>query len=257
MACGRPFEVVPWEHPEVGHWLTRWWRTCLMGMRTPDALFRTLRPKDRLGSAMLFFTVCAVVQGPGALLVTAMTGGGLLQGAVGSSSLSPALEGLLSGQGGSAVDLFPTGRPANAPPESAPPEPDAPPAVDLDAVVTVVSMVSSVYTFFSAFFALITIAVVFHLGALLFVPKRGSFSDTLTATAYAHAPVLVTLVPMIGGLVFLFWMSYLLVIGLKEVHHTTGGRVVLALSFVPVLAVVGLGGCAFALITQLSSSLAL
>jgi hypothetical protein len=114
-----------------------------------------------------------------------------------------------------------------------------------------------VYTFFSAFFALITIAVVFHLGALLFVPKRGSFSDTLTATAYAHAPVLVTLVPMIGGLVFLFWMSYLLVIGLKEVHHTTGGRVVLALSFVPVLAVVGLGGCAFALITQLSSSLAL
>ena len=45
--CGVELVVVPWEHPSIGAWPVRWWRTCLLAMRSPLALFRRLRPAGR------------------------------------------------------------------------------------------------------------------------------------------------------------------------------------------------------------------
>ena len=97
----------------------------------------------------------------------------------------------------------------------------------------------------------------FQLGAYLFIPNPRPFADTLAASAYAHAPVVCAFVPMIGGLVFLIWVSYLMVIGQREVHHTTTGRVVLALGVIPMAFVILLGGFAFAAISQVTSALSL
>ena len=62
---------------------------------------------------------------------------------------------------------------------------------------------------------MVLFALTFQLGALLFIPNRRPLANTFTAVSYAHAPVLWTLLPFIGGVIFLFWMSFTLVVGLR------------------------------------------
>lgn len=87
---------------------------------------------------------------------------------------------------------------------------------------------AAVFRFFlSPFIALVGLAVwtlVLHLFVLLFVPERQPIGSTARALCYSAGPTVFAVVPFLGGLVALAWITVLQVIGLREVHETTTGR---------------------------------
>jgi hypothetical protein len=71
-----------------------------------------------------------------------------------------------------------------------------------------------------------------HLGLKLVGGANGPIEATLRTVGYAQAAHVFTFVPMLGGMVAGIWALVTLVIGLKEMHETSYGRVVVAV-FLP------------------------
>ena len=247
--CGVDLEIVPWEHPAAGNWLGRWWRTCLLGMRRPAALFRALRPDRSLGPAMTFFALCTLLQLVVAAMLTSATGGGLVRELLASEAGSRAADRLFSGDGIALLDRLP-GRPRSA--ADHPPRRPLNLLIDLPETSPGFSAAAAAAGFVWAFLSLFALAGFFQLGALLFLPTRRSFADTLRVTAYAHAPVVCALVPFVGQIAFALWMSCLMVIGLAQVHRTTVGRIVLAMTVVPLGVLVLLAAGCLTLLAQIA-----
>jgi len=67
-----------------------------------------------------------------------------------------------------------------------------------------------------------------HLGTLVFVSK-GDYQTTFRIFSYASAVNLLVIIPAFGFVYF--YESYLLVVGIKEIHRTTWIRSILALSW--------------------------
>lgn len=98
-------------------------------------------------------------------------------------------------------------------------------------------------------------AACFQAGALLFISYRRPFRDTLRTVAYAHAPLVCAILPLVGGVMVVVWLSVLLVVGLRVVHETTKARVVTALSFWPTLALLVLAGGCYLLVSHMMRAL--
>lgn len=77
---------------------------------------------------------------------------------------------------------------------------------------------------------LYAMAAVHHLFLTLFQAARGGFEGTFRAVAYGSAPTVLSVVPILGWLVAGIWTLVVTVIGLKQIHDTTYGRVLAALS---------------------------
>lgn len=73
-----------------------------------------------------------------------------------------------------------------------------------------------------------------HLCLLICKAGEGGLTETTRVMAYSAGGGLLSLIPLVGGLVSLVLVSIQLVCGLTYVHRTTTGRVLLALS-VPVI----------------------
>lgn len=251
-----PAVLIPWEAGE-GNWLSRWWDTLTMAMCRPRVFFTAVRHGRRIDLAILFFSIGLAVDSVIAPLTTGRFEDSILHSAWnrlsrslpnptgfdglnedGELDLSRLLpNGLPPGQGGRAGER--SGH------ESEQIKSISDLASGLAGVLRVVSCALSIMFGFVSLFAT---AALFQAGAWLFIPRRRAFADTLRTVAYAHAPLVWSLVPMVGGLVFFVWLSVLIVVGLRIVHETTKTRVVAALSFWPglVLLTVGLG-CALIL----------
>lgn len=79
---------------------------------------------------------------------------------------------------------------------------------------------------------------------------RAPLERTLRAVCYANAPLVLGVVPLLGGLVGWFWMLGLEVIGVRETHRTSTGTALIAVMgyrLVFCLGVVGLYGVLVAL----------
>lgn len=50
------------------------------------------------------------------------------------------------------------------------------------------------------------------------------FNTTLRVFAYSYSPALLSIVPVVGGIVGLVWMAALSIIGLREAQETSGGK---------------------------------
>jgi hypothetical protein len=70
---------------------------------------------------------------------------------------------------------------------------------------------------------------------------NNGFNTTLRVFAYSYSPALFSIIPLVGGLVGLVWMSVVSIIGLREAQETSGGK-----SATAVLAPLG---CLFVLLT--------
>ncbi len=79
-----------------------------------------------------------------------------------------------------------------------------------------------------------------HVLLLLFKAGSRGFEATFRVAAYASAPFILGVIPLLGNVVGGIWGLVLIVIGLKYVHDTTYGRVLAAI-FAPLLALVFLG----------------
>ena len=66
-------------------------------------------------------------------------------------------------------------------------------------------------------------AGVTHLFALLFGQAKRGFPATFAACAYAHAPLVLLLIPGCGSFIAVIWMIVLIGIGLKETHGIGAG----------------------------------
>jgi hypothetical protein len=67
--------------------------------------------------------------------------------------------------------------------------------------------------------------------------------------AYSQATQVISLIPFVGGLGAWIWNLVVQIVGLKEIHEITYGRVVLALLIpVAVLCLLGLAGVILALV---------
>ncbi len=90
--------------------------------------------------------------------------------------------------------------------------------------------------FLTPFAALLGLALwgaILHLFVLMLAPGRRGFGATIRVICYAAGPAVFTVVPIAGGLVALVWPIVLTVFGLREAHHTTGGRAA-AIVLVPI-----------------------
>lgn len=114
------------------------------------------------------------------------------------------------------------------------------------------AVVTAVSTFVLGLAGLFLVAALFQIGAVVFVPNRHRFSETLAAVAYAHVAVVWTVIPLVGPVLYAIWLMATLPLSLREAHQTTTGRVLLALGLVPIVAMVILTG---ACVTLLSSIL--
>ncbi|GMU23374.1 MAG: hypothetical protein AMXMBFR13_34520 [Phycisphaerae bacterium] len=227
--------VALWAKVEVV--ASHWWDTCRLILLSPRAFWPGMAPGRTLKPALLFFAVCAVVAGVVAPVVTGAVEKRLSSRMLNLAPLPAEAQQILDGQNYSLEELLPSGQipgaedmPENLVGLIAPPE-----LPDLKHLITVLSVLSWVFALLMPVASLLSAAVTFQGGALLFARKRRSFAETLRVTAYAHAPVICLLIPFIGGLVFTVWFSLLLVQGLAEIHGVTRARAVLCLAFWPTL----------------------
>lgn len=73
----------------------------------------------------------------------------------------------------------------------------------------------------------------------LFGGARAPLEASVRVLAYSQATQVLAFVPLLGGLVAALWTLYIEVVGLREMHETSTGKV-LAAVFVPAAVVIGL-----------------
>jgi hypothetical protein len=255
-------EVVPWEQNE-GSWLRRWWDTVVMAMFQPSAFFAAVRDSRRLDRAIWFFCIVLAIDCFIAPLTTGSVEGSILSTAwkrvSGSLPGSPGLNGINEDGELDLSHILPNVLPPGSASQTRDGSPDEP--IDPQSLTTAISGLGRMVKAFSiglsiifGFVSLFTTAALFQAAAWIFIPSRRPFADTLRTVAYAHAPLILSLVPLVGGLVFLVWLSVLVIIGLRVVHATTRARVVAALSFWPTLIMLTVGlACAVVVRQALST----
>ena len=244
-------DVMPWEQPSRGHWLTRWWQTCWIGLWQPTVLYRSLRHGSRLGPAMRFFALCLLLDGVVAPAFKNSVLGNTGPGILNSDALTQALNRMGAGEALDTLDgLAPDSARRTLGPGGSPI-----PAQELFRTLSSLAkggaVVTAVSTFVLGLAGLFLVAALFQMGAVVFVPNRHRFSETLAATAYAHVAVVWTVIPFVGPVLYAIWLTVTLPLSLREAHQTTTGRVLLALGLVPIVAMVILTGTCVALFGSL------
>jgi len=80
---------------------------------------------------------------------------------------------------------------------------------------------------------LLVAGVVQHLLLMIVDGADGGFEATFRVLAYAQAPQIFAIVPILGGMVAWVWSAVLIVIGMSKAHETGIGRVIVALIVIP------------------------
>ena len=83
---------------------------------------------------------------------------------------------------------------------------------------------------------LFIVAGIIHLLVMLIARPVGTgFEATFRVVAYADVSVLLTWIPLFGGLAALVWYTVLSILGVREAHHTSTGQAVVVV-LIPVAA---------------------
>lgn len=90
-------------------------------------------------------------------------------------------------------------------------------------------------------------SVLLHVSLLLVSSTREDFETTFRVVSYSSAADLLNIVPLVGWLAAFVWKIYLLIRGIREVHHIGTGRSVAALA-VPMVLCCGIIGISVVLV---------
>ena len=189
---------VPWELPEEGGWLSRWWVTCKLGMFQPTTYYRRLRYVDDLGKAISFAAICFVISG-------ALSG--LIEGSIGLA--------LAGGAGGA------TGK--------------GPAAFFTSAVGQMV--VQALLAVPLGLLGLFVGGATIHIGVRIFARDKREYRNTVVVLAYASCPAVWALIPFLGSLAAALWTLIIGIVGISVMHRTTIGGAVCAYFALPVIVV--------------------
>jgi hypothetical protein len=94
----------------------------------------------------------------------------------------------------------------------------------------------------SPLFLLLTLFVLSGITHVILLMMRGAKHGFVTTTrvfAFSYSPQLLSVVPVLGGLVGFVWMVALAIVGLREAHETDGAKAAVAV-LVPIFLLVGL-----------------
>ncbi|MBU4484919.1 YIP1 family protein [bacterium] len=100
---------------------------------------------------------------------------------------------------------------------------------------------------FAAIFSLLFFAGTFHLMLKIVGVQTRGFEATLRVVAYSSATQLIALIPFLGVVIAGVWRMILNVIGFKEVHQTTYGKIIFAI-LLPILVCCGGGLLIFTMV---------
>ncbi len=81
------------------------------------------------------------------------------------------------------------------------------------------------------FFAIISLFIssfIFHLCLMIVGSSKNGYESTLRGLCYSYGPYLFVLIPFCGGLIAGVWTFVLMIIGWRELHESTTGRVLFA-----------------------------
>lgn len=92
---------------------------------------------------------------------------------------------------------------------------------------------------FGAVIGLIVWTGILHLFVLMLAKKRRAVGATVRVISYATGPLIVGIVPFVGGFVGSIWSLVLTIIGIREAHRTTTGAAA-AIVLLPVALLFGL-----------------
>ncbi len=84
---------------------------------------------------------------------------------------------------------------------------------------------------FALILLLYLVAGLLHLLLLMVKGARAGFEATFRVVSYCFSPFLFQAIPICGGLIWFFWTLVIGIIGLKEAHDTSGGKVAFAVLF--------------------------
>ncbi len=188
---------IPWELPEEGSWLSRWWATCKLGMFQPTTYYRRLRNVDDLGKAIGFAAICFVLSG---------TLSNLIRGSIALATTGAAAGAVRNGL----TVLF------------------------RSAVGAMIFQ--SLLTIPLAILSLFAGGAMIHLGVRMFARENREYRNTVVVLAYAACPAVWALIPFLGTFGAGIWTIVVGIAGISIVHRMTVGRAVLAYFAVPVIA---------------------
>ncbi len=99
------------------------------------------------------------------------------------------------------------------------------------------------------FLSVVLEAAAVHLSLFLLGSAREEFEATFRVVCYGSGPELLDVIPVIGGWAGMAWKTYLIVIGLREVHRISTSRAVLAI-VLPSLICIGLVLMSFTMVAR-------
>ncbi len=85
-----------------------------------------------------------------------------------------------------------------------------------------------VFTPIGALVNLFLYTAIYHLFLWMLGGKQFGFNSTLKVVSYAQAPLILSIIPVMGGLLAFIWQYVICIIGIKETHQTTYPRAIMA-----------------------------
>ncbi len=99
------------------------------------------------------------------------------------------------------------------------------------------------------FLSVVIEAAAVHLSLFLLGSAREEFEATFRVVCYGSGPELLDVIPVIGGWAGIAWKTYLIIVGLREIHRIPTSRAVLAI-VLPTLVCFGLFITSFAIVAR-------
>lgn len=192
-----PLEGAPWDRGE-GSWIGAYISTIKLSFARPTYFFSGVARSADMGKPFVFALVNAVIV---ALIVAAYQIG--FQTFLAGAQVASSVESMVSALSGPVAAL-----------------------IGVLIMLFVVPVLTCVGLFISS--------GIYHVCLMLLGGATRPFVHTFRVVCYSSGPQLLQVLPLAGGMIAGVWQLVLTIIGLKTVHNTTYGKVVIAV-FLPML----------------------
>jgi len=192
-----PQDGAPWDHGE-GSWVNAYISTIKLSFSRPTYFFSSVARSADMGKPFVFAIINAAIV---AVIVAAYQIG--FQTFLAGAQVAASVESLVSALSGPVATL-----------------------VGVLIMLVVVPLLTSIGLFISS--------GIYHLCLMLLGAATKPFVHSFRVVCYSSGPQLLQVVPIAGGMIAGIWQLVLTIMGLKTVHETTYGKVVIAV-FLPML----------------------